>query len=117
MRQQQQVVRGRDASSHVGASASHDMQQNFHKKNRLSYNFLGVFRFKKTPVNVFSGLRSLQYWSPPVYVCVFVVPRSLPHSIFVYIPRVLFTQLPPTESRNDSAAVLYRTRDFFYILS
>ena len=25
----------------------------------------------------------------------FVVPRSLPHSIFVYIPRVLFVQLPP----------------------
>ena len=28
-------------------------------------------------------------------VCMFVVPRSLPHSIFVYIPRVLFVQLPP----------------------
>ena len=30
-----------------------------------------------------------------VCVCMFVVPRSLPHSIFVYIPRVLFVQLPP----------------------
>ena len=35
-------------------------------------------------------------------VCMFVVPRSLPHSIFVYIARVLFVQLPLFESQTDS---------------
>ena len=37
-----------------------------------------------------------------VCVCMFVVPRSLPHSIFVYIARVLFVQLPLFESQTDS---------------
>ena len=80
MRQQQQVVRGRDASSHVGAS--HDMH--FHKKiARLSYDFLGVFRFKKPLWMCFQvyGLSNIDLLR---CMCVCLLCRALSLILFLF---------------------------------
>ena len=76
-----------------------EIESLFDSHNKITQNLrYNTIKSKRFYIYVFNSTFSPILISSCVCVCMFVVPsrtHSLPHSIFVYIPRVLFVQLPP----------------------
>ena len=109
---QQQVVRGRDASSHVGASR-YALSQ---KIARLSYNFW-VFLVSKKPLWMCFQVYGLSNIDLLRCMCVCLLCRALSLILFLFtFPEFCllnFLQL----SLEMTQLLYYQNQDFFYILS